>query len=1053
MLLKKLKNFNKINYRFCDIIWPIIQIFQKGSELMDEQEVMMESLATPDTPIDIQVLDCTVRLMNGTDPISQKARDIIDRFSLRPDSWSIVNDVLNSEQCSYNTKFIALRILRNTIQSSWSEFDQQTKDSIIQFILPQSISLANSNAEQSCINMADEVIVEILKFEWPNNYPNFIDELLQSMSESKNSFRNGVIILKELASDIYDYNDCGITSERSIEMTDAFEQQFPQIFEFISSVFINQDKNILSDPLVVHSTLKALKSFVPLVDIRFFIATQLFPILCDNYLSDDSYIFDVIEIFSEISTAVTMPPEFRELIPDIFKSVVQGLGSILSTNSNGENEPEEESKSPISSLSEDLIQILANSLTSFLDRFSYIILPLDDGIWARSAVELIIQITETSNEDAFQTCLEFWMKVTRNCHTEFLKQATNSENSTDNLSFYCSFFSELEQILITRFVCPYEIIRREDEDGIQWDEVIETKSPLYSPMKNSIGFLTKLNSSEVFSLLMNLPNSEQNDQDALNLFTCIAACLNSPLCDEFTVSAFEIATSSANEIGRSFLWLVSQNSRFLSLNLEILQAVIQNVIAFLSDDDLRAFAIFALKSLASDEKFIDQFIANQLHEPLINSLLAGEMLTDDFIIDPASKIIADAINKGDEGNQVNDEEKERLLSLLLDSNDAKWSEISSNLDPSNTLPVILTMRAYGKAAYNLGPLFISHITKILPSFIEAHKFFASVTASTNEQAIIIRQVKTSIVTAIELFAKKLSLCPPVVVEFVITQCLPLAEDFANSQKEARDPALLRLFGLLCEKNGSFLNPQMDTLFSLLFIPTMNIVTNSEEQKNSFGSDGSCDSFDEDVINMHRSALLSFIDGTVKGCIDFIASFNEGTLNSFVETFQLLTSFLTKQEISTKSIKILTGFVESVKNNASQDFISLFTSNYAINLVIDFFRIVIDPCYNFAFSEICSLLQQLLSLPIIKENAPDLASTLQQNLFHQIDESFLLEIVSSLIQSIEEKLIFRQNLRDFLIQIKKIGRNDEFFRRDEIEIEKMELNQQIQNEMQMNMAEA
>ena len=75
------------------------------------------------------------------------------------------------------------------------------------------------------------------------------------------------------------------------------------------------------------------------------------------------------------------------------------------------------------------------------------------------------------------------------------------------------------------------------------------------------------------------------------------------------------------------------------------------------------------------------------------------------------------------------------------------------------------------------------------------------------------------------------------------------------------------------------------------------------------------------------------------------------------------------------------------------------------------------------------------------------------MFTQIDEQVLLELISSLIQSIDEKLIFRQILRDFLIDIKKVDKNDEFFRRDEIELDRLEMQKQIQNEMQMIITES
>lgn len=1017
---------------------------------MDAQVMMMESLATPGTPINLQMLDLTVQAMQKTDSIGAKAREIISRFSSRLDSWTVSNDVLNSQQCSDDTKFIILTVLKNTIKTSWSQFDQTTKDSIIQFILPQSIQLANLNTNQKCVNMADGVIVEILKYEWPNNYPNFINDLLQSMKMSKYAFKNGMIILQELAKDIADYNNCGITSERSIEMTDAFEQQFTQIFDVVSSVFLNQDENVLSDSDVVHSTLKAMKSFISVVDIRFFIATPLFPILCNNYMSSPEYAFDVVDIFGEIANAIEMPPEFRELIPTVFKSVIQGLSPIITNENN-------EVKTIIASLDPNMVQVLASSLTSFLLRFSNIVLFIDDGMWARTAIEWLIQVTEVAKGDAFHTCLDFWMKVTRTCHNEFLKQqqqqeANNSSTSINQLPFYGSFFSPLEQILIAKFVEPFEVDQREDEDGIQWEEVIETTSPLYVPMKASLVFLTNMNSTEVFSLLMNLSNEASSNLEMLNRFAWNAACLTSSICDNFTAKAFEIVASSSAAIGNSFLWFVSQHPRFLAGHPGILQGVIQKILESLINDELRIFAVFALKSLFASAELKDAFVSNGFREPFINGLSSCNMLTNDFVIESASSVISYEIGKGHENNTpMSEEEKERLVNLLLSPNDDKWSVLSSNLDPSNIIPVILAMRVYGKAGYVLGPLFISHVTKILPSFVAAHEYYSNIQISTNEQAILIRRVKTSITSAIESFSRKLTLYPSNIVEFVISQCLQIASNFSNSPKETRDPAILHLFGLLCEKHGQILLPNMNMLFSLLFMPTVNIIANNEQLQSSFQSNGNFDAFDEDVINMHRSALLSFIDGAVKGCISFIALFNEASLNSFVSTILYLTSFLTKQEICSKSIKILSNFIESIRINASPEFISSFTANYGIKLVVDYFRIVTDPCYNFAFNEICSLFLQLLNLPMIKMNIQALVSTLQQNLFPQLNEEVLLQFVTSLVHSIEEKLIFRQYMRDFLINIKKVRRNDVNFMKDELELENNQLRLDLQNEMQMNVS--
>ncbi|OHS97077.1 hypothetical protein TRFO_09625 [Tritrichomonas foetus] len=979
----------------------------------------MESLTTPGVPIDIQFLDSTVLEMNAN-PTNNEARRALEIFSARPDAWLAANSVLNSG-CSYSTKFIMLNILKNTITTFWSSFDEATKSSLIQFLFPQTVKLAQENAPINCLNKANEAIVEILKYEWPKNYPNFITDLLQSMQNSSQACMNGMLILEQLAEDIKNYIERGITASRSIEMNDAFETQFPQIFEVVQTILTNptglfkQNTQIFNNQSnlnklnsdMIHSTLKAIKSFCTLVDVRFFIATPIFAVLSENFINNPEFALEVVDIFGEIATASVMPEGFSQMIPVVFKTIMQGLSTVF-TDSNS-----------FSSMTAQFIEVFATSITAYMTRFPSVIESIDEGNWARIAATWMIQVTSFAENSSFHTCFEFWMSVTRRVHNEL-----RVKNNNAPLLLYGPSFSTLTQIILTRFVFPFEETEREDEDGVQFTEIIETTSPVYAPMKATLVFLCNMNSSEVFTALMKFLENAATQEDIYNKFVWAAACLTSPICDAFISKVFEIV-SSDNILSkpRAFLWYSSQQTRFLATQPQLLHTFAERVVQMLQNDQLRPYAVFATEKLLSHEAIQKAFVNNGFVEPFIGNLASNDVIQ--FVSKPAAQIIVSLLN-----NTEKQMRKDQLLSLLLFPIDTKWKELSNDFT-QNPIEIINTMRSYGQLSNVLGPHFFQYAVTLFPTFVRCYQVYTSLPVENEEGALIISRVKTSIVSTIELYAKRLPALYQTSDQLIIETSLQLVDGFVNSLPECRAPNLLRLFGLLFETCSNLIAPHLNLLFSSLFMPTVQAIL------------GECNN-----LYSHRVALIDFIGGVIHGCFNFIIGFDANALNSFINTIRFLASHH-QPEICQKAIRVLAEFIEAARENSPPEFANSFAqSGHSAILVVESVKLLTDTQHNFAFNELCELLAQLLKIPNTQQKLMDVAGAIQQSLFPLMPVEPNLELLVALSHAINDKFTFRQYLRDFMINTKRVGRNDPDLMRDELQIEKQRLETQLQSEMQM-----
>lgn len=86
------------------------------------------------------------------------------------------------------------------------------------------------------VNKLNVVLVQILKHEWPTNWPSFIPEIVESSQSSESLCENNLSILRLLAEEVFEFSEDQLTSSKG--------------------------KNFMSCPMYPHDIVACAKSFL-----------------------------------------------------------------------------------------------------------------------------------------------------------------------------------------------------------------------------------------------------------------------------------------------------------------------------------------------------------------------------------------------------------------------------------------------------------------------------------------------------------------------------------------------------------------------------------------------------------------------------------------------------------------------------------------------------------------------------------------------------------------------------------------------------------------------
>ena len=220
-------------------------------------------------------------------------------------NWFRVDLILESPTTNGHTKFYALQILDNAIKYRWKTLPAEQCNGIKSFIV--NLVIARSSSEETYRGGGQQerlftqklnvILVQIVKQEWPHNWPSFISDIVNASKTNETLCENNMIILKLLSEEVFDFSRDEMTSAKAKKLKESFNADFSLIFQLCEYIMANSVKESL-----LVCTFQTLLKFLNWIPLGYIFETQLVKTLVYKFLPQPAFRNDVLACLTEIGS-------------------------------------------------------------------------------------------------------------------------------------------------------------------------------------------------------------------------------------------------------------------------------------------------------------------------------------------------------------------------------------------------------------------------------------------------------------------------------------------------------------------------------------------------------------------------------------------------------------------------------------------------------------------------------------------------------------------------------------------------------------------------------
>ncbi len=239
-------------------------------------------------PFDCSLLEQIVMIaMDGNHPQRAAANEFLVRMKEHPDMWRRADAILEMSK-DPATKFFGLQVLTEAINTHWKVIPLEQREGIRNYIVMKVVSMsANEESmkqNHSFLGRWNMVLIQILKQDWPHNWPNFISDLVASSKTSESLCENNMKILQLLSEDIFDFSKDTMTANKIKNMKESLMSDFAQIFQLCEFILEYSQK-----PSLIVCTLNTLQRFLTWIPFGYIFETNLIGGLIGKFLPKQYY--------------------------------------------------------------------------------------------------------------------------------------------------------------------------------------------------------------------------------------------------------------------------------------------------------------------------------------------------------------------------------------------------------------------------------------------------------------------------------------------------------------------------------------------------------------------------------------------------------------------------------------------------------------------------------------------------------------------------------------------------------------------------------------------
>lgn len=778
--------------------------------------------------LDINLLDNVVKAMYNGDSTQQKvAQSLLTQLKENPDAWTKVDTILSFSK-NQETKYFALQILENLIQTRWNALPaSQTsgiKSFIVDLIIQTSSDTNNLQRDKFYLTKLNMVLVQILKREWPKRWPTFIGDIVGASKSNESLCQNNMNILKLLTEEVFDFSSGQLTQAKTKYLKDTMCGEFSKIFQLCTHVMETSE-----NPSLVLSTLDTLLPFLSWIPDNYVFETQLINTLIMKFLPVPAFRNITLQCLTEI--AAINNTNYEDLFLKMFTAVMDQLNIMLPKQSYIKDAYAEGTDAE-----QKFIQNLSMFLCTFLkERGALLERNPQNHRLLSSALNYLLMISEVEEIEVFKICLEYWNSLVNNLYNRRLS-ASNIVSDSE-FAVYAKVLSTLRYVMIDRMAKPEEVLVVENDQGeaVRVHFVDTDSITLYNTMRETLVYLTHLDPSDTERIMSTKLHNQTNDTEwswkALNTLCwaigSISGAMNEDEERAFIVNVIKELLGLCEKkrgkdnkaiIAANIMYVVGQYPRFLRAHWKFLKTVVNKLFEFMHEthEGVQDMACDTFIKIA--QKCRRHFVTLQPNEtaPFIDEIFRNTEATIYHLQPQQVHTFFEAV-----GCMIASQDsdiQERLIPTYMALPNSVWDEIVSqaqknldilkNQDAVNQLANIL--KTNSRACKSLGHTYVVQLKVIYLDMLNLYKVMSlNITGaiSTNGDAVTrqplikaMRVVKKEILKLISLWISVSENNNLVMTSFLPHLLETVLVDYKNCPvPAAREPEVLTTMSAVVEK--------------------------------------------------------------------------------------------------------------------------------------------------------------------------------------------------------------------------------------------------------------
>ncbi|ORX53573.1 nuclear export factor CRM1 [Hesseltinella vesiculosa] len=1034
---------------------------------------MAESILDFSKELDVTVLDQVVQtLYTGSGNDQQVAQRVLTQFQENEEAWTKVDGILERSQMP-QTKFIALQILEKFIQTRWNTLVPDSRNAIRNFIVNVIIKVTSDEAtmskERGYINKLNMVLVQILKQEWPRNWPTFIPEIVSSSKANVTICENNMAILKLLSEEIFDYSAEQMTQLKTSNLRNQMCGEFSEIYQLCKEVLDGANK-----PSLIKVTLETLLRFLNWIPLGYIFEMDLTDVLRTRFFEMPQFRNITLKCLTEIGgLKIDNNVNYSAKLAQLFTGVMQSVNTMIP--------PQTDIASVYENSSDDdqeFIQNLALFLTGFLSSHLNVVEQSPDSQNVlMNAHYYLIKISRVDDREVFKICLEYWGILVQGLFEE-ARQMPHMDVPLLDLSIaggqsyrprkiiYGEVLSNLRVVMIERMVKPEEVLVVENDEGEIVRESLKESDTivLYKSMREVLVYLTHLDVMDTEDIMGNklarqMDGTEWSWQNLNKLCWAIGSISGAMSEDQekrFLVTVIkellslcEMKRGKDNKavVASNIMYTVGQYPRFLKAHWKFLKTVVTKLFEFMheSHEGVQDMACDTFIKIA--QKCARYFVDLQTGErqPFIDEILDKiERETCDLVVPQQIHTFYQAVGYMI-ASQVKQPAQDRLIIRLMEIPNMAWdgivSQLKQNVDmlnDANQVKILINVLKTNVACCSsIGAPFVIQISKIYADMLSLYQATGTLVnqlivrdgpiATKTPKVRGLQAIKKEILRLIDTYVSCAKDATMVYNSMVGPFFEVVLTDYQRGVDLAKNPDVLGVLATMVDKLGNLMTPRIPLVLEATFETTLGMITKdfSEFPEHRTGFYNMIRAINQQCF----AALLELAPAQFKLVVDSIVWGFKHTMRDIADVgLQICYELI--QNISQTDASVSGGFYQS----------------YFLSILQDIFFVLTDRDHKSGFkgqTEDLALLFNLVTtnriqVPLDPSQVSDPTITNQrflegyvthllQNAFPHLQSGQIKVFVMAMFEYNNVPAKFKLEVRDFLIQLKEFaGENADLY---------------------------